>query len=100
MSILDSLWVTKNALTGAYEAVKNEAKSLAGNLLLPKNKQSMAFPVDASQPVLNKQDTVQPQKQISDFLPNYERDKTVNDAKIAEKTKKYIDTGISQFRCQ
>jgi hypothetical protein len=54
MSLLDSLWVTKNAITGAFEAVKNEASQLAGNLLLPKNKKSMAFPVDASQPVLNK----------------------------------------------
>jgi hypothetical protein len=54
MSLLDSLWVTKNAITGAFEAVKNEASQLAGNLLLPKNKKSMAFPVNASQPVLNK----------------------------------------------
>jgi hypothetical protein len=31
--------VTKNALTGAFEAAGNEVKSLAGNILLPKNKQ-------------------------------------------------------------
>jgi hypothetical protein len=36
MSILDSLWVTKNKITGAFDAVKNEASQLAGNLLLPK----------------------------------------------------------------
>jgi len=36
MSLLDSLWVTENKITGAFDAVKNEASQLAGNLLLPK----------------------------------------------------------------
>lgn len=88
MSLLNSLWVTKNAITGAFEAAGNEVKSLAGNILLPKNKKSMSFPVDTSQPVLNKPASIPITSGLSEMPTNAK-----DFANLASRSRSLTQTG-------